>query len=203
MPPEESASIHTRTSSQEAFGFLSWSDEQTWWKNNRLRFQLEQRTKEIPRSTRLPSASWRLLEQLWAERIVFQWESNSRTRLEILAQIEHFWPNGSAAVSVHHDRIGWLEFDILEKSIPEGARPQDQFEVVLKLDAKGQVVSHQILPGAKVIRPTKPSVGEMLEARLPKQPANMDDEAEVARYQRELETWDRNSGLGRRPPNNE
>lgn len=122
------------------------------------------------------------------------------TSIQAFATFEHLWPDGSAAVSVHHKEIGWLEFDIPSAGLPQGIQPQDTFAVRLRLDVKGNVVSHQIPPGTKTVRLTEPSIGDMLEARLPQPPKNWDDEADVTRYQRELEVWEKNSGLGKREP---
>lgn len=125
---------------------------------------------------------------------------NMGSPIQALATFEHLWPGGSAAVSVHHERIGWLEFDVLAKVLPDGVQPRDQFEVRLYLDRAGTVVHHQVQPGAKIIRPKEPSIGDMLEARLPRPPKNWDDEADMARYQRELETWEKKSGMVQREP---
>lgn len=120
--------------------------------------------------------------------------------LQVQAHFEHFWPDGSAALSVQHERIGWLEFDLGRDAIPADAEPGCQIPVTLGLDARGNVEHHQVRRGVKIIpRPTGESVGDRLEADLPKPPADLDDEEEFARYQRELKSWDEESGLGRRP----
>src|SRR5258708_6286474 len=96
------------------------------------------------------------------------------SQIHTFATFEHLWPDGSVAVSVHHEQIGWLEFDVPAIGLPRGIRPRDGFEVRLRLDAKGNVISHQIPPGARIVR-SKPSVGAHLSARIPAPPNDWDN----------------------------
>jgi hypothetical protein len=118
-------------------------------------------------------------------------------QIETTATFEHSWPNGSIAVSVQHDRIGWLEFDISPKCLPLDAQPGDRFNVRVRLDRAGNYLSHQIPYGTIIQRSTKPSVGALLVEGLPKPPSNWDDAAAVLRYRRAMEEWERNSALPR------
>ncbi|MGA3284042.1 MAG: hypothetical protein ABSD57_06255 [Verrucomicrobiota bacterium] len=99
-------------------------------------------------------------------------------------------------MSVYHKQTGWVEFDLLRKTIPAGAQLESRFDISLVIDPNGNVTSHRIPPGCGVLPPPT----NELEEGLPKPPKDWSDTAEVARYRREMEEWDRNSGLGRRKP---
>jgi len=110
-------------------------------------------------------------------------------------QVVRIWPNGFAAICVQSPAVGWFEFDAAPGSLPVGARPGDRFDVRLKLDANNNVLSYQIPPHTKILPRATESVGEGLTKDMPKVPSNWEDKEAVARYEEELEAWNKNSGL--------
>ncbi len=117
--------------------------------------------------------------------------------IAVVARLEHFWPDGAAAVSVKHDRIGWLEFDIPIAGLPQGIQPRDMFALHLRLDPEGNVISHQVSLSAEIIRPAEPSIGSLLSARIPQPPKDWNDPDEVANYEKMLAEWELKSGMAR------
>jgi hypothetical protein len=97
--------------------------------------------------------------------------------------------DGSAAVYVRNSDIGWLEFDIAGGALPQGVKPGDRFEVLLKLDGENNVVSYQIPAHAKIIPGAEESFGEMLTRDIPKPPSDWEDVAAVKQYREQLEAW--------------
>jgi hypothetical protein len=140
-------------------------------------------------------ARWRLAKLF--KRSIEGWHLKDRGVIEVDAYLEHFWPDGSVAVSVCDKRIGWLEFDIPEAGLPSGINPRDTFKVLLRLDSKGHVISHQIPPEAQISPATESSIGSRLSARIPPRPSNWDDAEEVARAKKALAEWEKKAGLGR------
>jgi hypothetical protein len=144
------------------------------------------------------SCGWLSYFQIWS-RSLRPSRGRAKPKPDIIdteAHLEHLWPDGSAAVSVKHERIGWLEFDIAKGALPEGAEPGCYIPVTLYLGRNGTVLRHQIRPVVVVLPVVaKRSSGPQLGSRLPKPPKDWSDAADVARYDRELEEWEAQSSF--------
>lgn len=111
------------------------------------------------------------------------------------ATLLRYWDEQSAAVAVKDEHVGWLEFDVPARALPEGIQVGNRLPVGLKIDRHGDVLSYQIRADAGFLPQSGESVGEKLTADIPKPPATLDDPEAMANYRRDLAEWARSAGL--------
>ena len=116
------------------------------------------------------------------------------SELQVYATLEYFQSNGDGVVSVAHDSIGLIEFDIAVRILPGGLQKLSKFEVCLFVEG-GKIVSHSVSPNAKIVPPTGASVGSQLSARVPQPPHNWNDQADVNRYDEQMKAFEKRLGV--------
>lgn len=93
-----------------------------------------------------------------------------------------FWSDELAVVSLWHETTGWVEIDVPTTALPAGAPPGSRFPIALLTDEQGRILDWNIEWDAQIASPSAVQPHPL----RPREPADWDDPAEVARYRAEL-----------------